>query len=58
MADIQPDRLTTCQLEQKSVVSRRPSVLDLCGHTLQLLRQHRNQFRTKKKKTTADTDVS
>jgi hypothetical protein len=27
MADIQPDRLTTCQSEQKSVVSRRPSVL-------------------------------
>jgi hypothetical protein len=24
--DIRPDRLTTCQLERKSVVSRRPSV--------------------------------
>jgi hypothetical protein len=28
MADIRPDRLTTCQSERKSVVSRRPSVLD------------------------------
>jgi hypothetical protein len=27
MADIRPDRLTTCQSERKSVVSRRPSVL-------------------------------
>jgi hypothetical protein len=27
MADIRPDRLTTCQSEQKSVVSRRPSVI-------------------------------
>jgi hypothetical protein len=27
MADIRPDRLTTCQSEWKSVVSRRPSVL-------------------------------
>jgi hypothetical protein len=27
MADIRPDRLTTCQSEQKSVVSRRPTVL-------------------------------
>jgi hypothetical protein len=26
MADIRPDQLTTCQSEQKSVVSRRPSV--------------------------------
>jgi hypothetical protein len=26
MADIRPDRLTTCQSERKSVVSRRPSV--------------------------------
>jgi hypothetical protein len=26
MADIRPDRLTTCQSEQKSVVSRRPTV--------------------------------
>jgi hypothetical protein len=26
MADIRPDRLTTCRSEQKSVVSRRPSV--------------------------------
>jgi hypothetical protein len=26
MADILPDRLTTCQSERKSVVSRRPSV--------------------------------
>jgi hypothetical protein len=25
-ADIRPDRLTTCQSERKSVVSRRPSV--------------------------------
>jgi hypothetical protein len=25
-ADIRPDRLTTCQSEQKSVVSRRPTV--------------------------------
>jgi hypothetical protein len=27
MADIRPDRLTTCQSERKSVVSRRPSLL-------------------------------
>jgi hypothetical protein len=27
MAYIRPDRLTTCQSEQKSVVSRRPTVL-------------------------------
>jgi hypothetical protein len=27
MADIRPDRLTTCHSERKSVVSRRPSVL-------------------------------
>jgi hypothetical protein len=26
MADIRPDRLTTCQSERKSVVSRRPSI--------------------------------
>jgi hypothetical protein len=26
MADIRPDRLTTCQSEQKSVESRRPTV--------------------------------
>jgi hypothetical protein len=26
MADIRPDRLTTCQSDRKSVVSRRPSV--------------------------------
>jgi hypothetical protein len=26
MADIRPDRLTTCQSEQKSVISRRPTV--------------------------------
>jgi hypothetical protein len=26
MADIRPDRLTTCQSERKSVVSRRPIV--------------------------------
>jgi hypothetical protein len=26
MADIRPDRLTTCQTERKLVVSRRPSV--------------------------------
>jgi hypothetical protein len=26
MADIRPDRLTTCQSERKSVGSRRPSV--------------------------------
>jgi hypothetical protein len=26
MADVRPDRLTTCQLERKSVVNRRPSV--------------------------------
>jgi hypothetical protein len=26
MADIRPDRLTTCQAERKSVVSRRSSV--------------------------------
>jgi hypothetical protein len=26
MADIRPDRLTTCQSERKSVVSRQPSV--------------------------------
>jgi hypothetical protein len=29
MADIRPDRLKTCQSEQKSVVSRRPSVFVL-----------------------------
>jgi hypothetical protein len=29
MADIRPDRLTTCQSELKSVVSRRPSVFYL-----------------------------
>jgi hypothetical protein len=28
MADIRPDRLTTCQPERKSVVSRRPSELE------------------------------
>jgi hypothetical protein len=28
MADIRPDRLTTCQSEQKSVVSRRPTVYE------------------------------
>jgi hypothetical protein len=27
MANIRPDRLTTCQSERKSVVSRQPSVL-------------------------------
>jgi hypothetical protein len=27
MADIRPDRLMTCQSEEKSVVSRQPSVL-------------------------------
>jgi hypothetical protein len=27
VADIRQDRLTTCQSERKSVVSRRPSVL-------------------------------
>jgi hypothetical protein len=27
MADIRPDRLTTCQSERKSVVRRRPSAL-------------------------------
>jgi hypothetical protein len=27
MADIRPDRLTTCQSERKSDVSRRPSIL-------------------------------
>jgi hypothetical protein len=27
MTDIRPDRLTTCQSERKSVVSRRPSVM-------------------------------
>jgi hypothetical protein len=27
MADIRPDRITTCQSERKSVISRRPSVL-------------------------------
>jgi hypothetical protein len=27
MADIRPDRLTICQSERKSIVSRRPSVL-------------------------------
>jgi hypothetical protein len=27
MADIRPDRLTTCESEQKSVVSRRPTVV-------------------------------
>jgi hypothetical protein len=27
MADIRPDRITTCKSEQKSVVSRRPSVI-------------------------------
>jgi hypothetical protein len=32
MADIQPDRLTTCQSERKSVVSRRPSVLLASAH--------------------------
>jgi hypothetical protein len=31
MADIRPDRLMTCQSEQKSVVSQRPSVLRLTG---------------------------
>jgi hypothetical protein len=25
MADLQPDRLTTCQSERKSIVSRRPT---------------------------------
>jgi hypothetical protein len=29
MADIRPDRLTTCQSERKSVASRRPNVLHL-----------------------------
>jgi hypothetical protein len=29
MADIRPDRLTTCQSERKSVVSRRQSVIVL-----------------------------
>jgi hypothetical protein len=38
MADIRPDRLTTCQSERKSVVSRRLSVMNdfffnLCGGT-------------------------
>jgi hypothetical protein len=28
MADIRPARLTTCQSERKSVVSRRPGVLE------------------------------
>jgi hypothetical protein len=28
MAGIRPDRLTTCQSERKSVISRRPSVVD------------------------------
>jgi hypothetical protein len=28
MADIRPDRFTTCQSERKSVVSRRPGVLE------------------------------
>jgi hypothetical protein len=32
MADIRPDRLTSCQSEQKSVVSRRPTVLSLSDH--------------------------
>jgi hypothetical protein len=27
VADIRPDRITTCQSERKSVVSRRPSVI-------------------------------
>jgi hypothetical protein len=33
MADIRPDRLTTCQSERKSVVNRRPRVLFVasCG---------------------------
>jgi hypothetical protein len=35
MTDIRPDRLTTCQSERKSVVSRRPSVVVETGrHTL------------------------
>jgi hypothetical protein len=29
MADIRPDRLTTCQSERKSIVSRRPSVRNM-----------------------------
>jgi hypothetical protein len=32
MADIQPDRLQTCQSERKSVISQRPSV-NLFYHT-------------------------
>jgi hypothetical protein len=27
MADIRPERLTTCQSERKSILSRRPSIL-------------------------------
>jgi hypothetical protein len=31
MADLRSDRLTTCQSELKSVVSRRPSVYSSCN---------------------------
>jgi hypothetical protein len=37
MADIRPDRLTTCQSEQKSVVSRRPTVSVHIKHRGQLV---------------------
>jgi hypothetical protein len=29
IAEIRPDRITTCQSERKSVVSQRPSVLEV-----------------------------
>jgi hypothetical protein len=33
MGDIRPDRRATCQSERKSVVSRRPSVLEIRNRT-------------------------
>jgi hypothetical protein len=37
VADIRPDRLTTCQSERKSVVSRRPCVLNFLSTGTSLL---------------------
>jgi hypothetical protein len=49
MADIQPDRLTTCQSERKSVVSRRPSVfrksrICFCNNITNLSENNLNKY--------------